>query len=169
MVLGCNRCWGAGFSPREALQTAPGPRCSGPRAVLDIPTLLPWTPQPPLHWNGPHRHSRDKGWDCHRHDGATEGRDVPPPSRGGCGLYVAALGGIAPARPCVTALVPWWAMPRAGPCPGDGCSGDLAVWELGPTSLPHNRLCLVLSHPHAQSGGTWISISLFIRGVNTPV
>lgn len=60
-VLGCHRCWGAGFSPREALQTAPGPRCSGPRAVLDIPTLLPWTPQPPLHWNGPHRHSRDEG------------------------------------------------------------------------------------------------------------
>lgn len=37
--------------------------------------------------------------------------------------------------PC--ARVPWWDVPTAGACPGDGCCGD--------GLLPHNRLCLVLS------------------------
>lgn len=109
VVLGCHRCCGAGCQPQG------GPAEIQPLAL--VVAGLGWT------WH-PHAAAldlpsqscpgmvpterRDEGQGLLMSSGATQGRDVPSPSHGRCGLDVAALGAIAPAHPCVMALVPGW-------------------------------------------------------------
>lgn len=104
-VLGCR------VQPQGGpAETAPGPRCSGPWSVLGVPMLLPWTlPATPCTGMVPTDTGGTKGRDCHRGDEQwchTEQRCALT-QPWGCDLDVAALGGIAPAHPCVVALVPW--------------------------------------------------------------
>lgn len=144
--------------------TAPGPRCSGPGSDLASPRccLGPSQPTPP--WNGPHR-QEGRGQGLLMSSGATQSRAVPSPSRGSCG----SAGCHCPSTSLCHgpgARVAWC---HGGTCPELKPALSVAAGgDLGGICL---TIACVLScpHPHTRSGGAWISISLFIRGVNTPV
>lgn len=158
-VLGC-RVSAPGGPCRD---TAPGPRCSGPGLDLASPRCCLGPSQPILPWNGPHRKegrgagTPDEQW-CHTRQrcALTQPWEVWL----GCG----STGCHCPS----TSLChgPWChggTCPELEPALSVAAGGDLAGICL--------TIACVLScpHPHARSGGAWISISLFIRGVNTPV
>lgn len=158
-VLGC-RVSAPGGPCRD---TAPGPRCSGPGSDLASPRCCLGPSQPILPWNGPHRKegrgagTPDEQW-CHTRQrcALTQPWEVWL----GCG----STGCHCPS----TSLChgPWChggTCPELEPALSVAAGGDLAGICL--------TIACVLScpHPHARSGGAWISISLFIRGVNTPV
>lgn len=174
-VLGCR----VSAPGRPCRDMAPGPRCSGPGSVLGVPTLLPWTlPATPCTGTVPTDTGGTKGRDCHRCDEqwCHTGQRCALTQPWGLWLGCGGTGWHCPSTSLChspRARVAWcqgWTHPELEPALGMAAGGDLARWGLWPPPLCLRTACVLsCPHRHARSGGAWISISLFIRGVNTPV